>query len=250
MEKDEKKQLTKENERWDDLMRCGYQIIQNPDYFCFGMDAVLLSGFARVSEGETVLDLGTGNGIIPILLAAKTEGKQFIGLEIQKALLDMAKRSVIFNKLENRVSFVCGDIKEISNSFSPAKFDVVTTNPPYMMAEHGIKNENPSISIARHEIKCNLEDIIRASSYALKPKGRLYMVHRPFRLVEIFATMQKFQIEPKKMRLIYPYKDKEPNMVLIEGIKGAKSRISVESPLIVYEEKKKYTKEIIDIYGF
>lgn len=250
MEKDVKKQLTKVNERWDDLMRCGYQIIQNPDYFCFGMDAVLLSGFARVADGEDVLDLCSGNGIIPILLAAKTKGKRFVGLEIQEALLDMAKRSVIFNKLEDRISFICNDIKEIDKSFSPYGFDVVTANPPYMIAEHGIENKNPSISIARHEIKCNLEDVIRAAAYALRPKGRFYMVHRPFRLVEIFAIMQKFQLEPKRMRLVYPYKDKEPNMVLIEGIKGANSRITVESPLIVYEEKNKYTKEIMDIYGF
>lgn len=238
------------DERIDDLHRNGYQIIQSPNKFCFGMDAVLLSGFARVKQNETCLDLGTGTGIIPILLEGKTQGKQFVGLEIQEESADMARRSVLLNKQEEKVQIVTGDIKEASSIFGAASFDVVTSNPPYMTNQHGLQNPDLPKAIARHEVLCTLEDVVREAAKVLKPNGRFYMVHRPFRLVEIISCLTKYKLEPKRMKLVYPYVDKEPNMVLIEAIKGAKSMVKVEAPLIVYKEPNVYTDEIYDIYGY
>lgn len=240
----------KEGERLDDLQRSGYQIIQNSDTFCFGMDAVLLTGFAMVKPKEDVVDLGTGTGIIPILLEAKTQGRHFTGVEIQEASAQMARRSVELNHLEDKITIQLGDIKEASKILGASSCDVVTTNPPYMIADHGLVSGNRAKAIARHEIYCNLEDVIRESATLLKEGGRFYMVHRPFRLAEIMGMMCKYRLEPKRMRLVYPYIDKEPNMVLIEGQLGAKSRITVEKPLIVYEGPNIYTKEIYDVYGY
>ena len=237
-------------ERIDELQRNGYRIIQNPKRFCFGMDAVLLSGFARAKKQERCLDLGCGNGIIPILMEAKTEGKHFTGLEIQPESADMAKRSVALNGLQDRIDIVEGDIKDASKIFGASSFDVVTTNPPYMTAQHGLTNLYEAKTIARHEVLCNLEDIIRESARLLMPGGRFYMVHRPFRLAEIISLMVQYRMEPKRMRLVYPYVDREPNMVLIEGLRGGKSRMTVEKPLIVYKEPGKYTDEIYDVYGY
>lgn len=238
------------NERMDDLHRNGFKIIQNSERFCFGMDAVLLSGFADAAEGEKVLDLGTGTGIIPILMAAKTKGEHFTGLEIQPESADMASRSVAYNRLEDRIDIIVGDIKDASTTFGASSFDVITTNPPYMIADHGLTNPDEAKAIARHEIKCTLEDVIAQSAKLLRPGGRFFMVHRPFRLGEIFPLMTKYKIEPKRMRLVYPYVDAEPNMVLIEGNRGGKPRLKVEKPLIVYKEKSVYTDEIYDIYGY
>lgn len=237
-------------ERIDELQRNGYRIIQNPERFCFGMDAVLLSGFARAKKQERCLDLGCGNGIIPILMEAKTEGKHFTGLEIQPESADMAKRSVALNGLQDRIDIVEGDIKDASKIFGASSFHVVTTNPPYMTAQHGLTNLYEAKTIARHEVLCNLDDIIRESARLLMPGGRFYMVHRPFRLAEIISLMVQYRIEPKRMRLVYPYVDREPNMVLIEGLRGGKSRMTVEKPLIVYKEPGKYTDEIYDVYGY
>ena len=237
-------------ERIDELQRNGYRIIQNPERFCFGMDAVLLSGFARAKKQERCLDLGCGNGIIPILMEAKTEGKHFTGLEIQPESADMAKRSVALNGLQDRIDIVEGDIKDASKIFGASSFHVVTTNPPYMTAQHGLTNLYEAKTIARHEVLCNLEDIIRESARLLMPGGRFYMVHRPFRLAEIISLMVQYRMEPKRMRLVYPYVDREPNMVLIEGLRGGKSRMTVEKPLIVYKEPGKYTDEIYDVYGY
>ena len=239
-----------ENERLDELHRNGYKIIQDKGRFCFGMDAVLLSGFARVKPGEKVLDLGTGTGIIPILLEAKTDGEHFTGLEIQPESADMASRSVAYNDLQDKIDIVVGDIKDASQRFGASSFDVITTNPPYMIGQHGIKNDQDAKAIALHEILCDLDDILRESAKMLKPSGRFYMVHRPFRLAEIFSKMIEYRIEPKRMQLVYPFADKEPNMVLIEGLRGGKSRITVEKPLIVYKEPGVYTDEIYDIYGY
>ena len=237
-------------ERIDELQRNGYRIIQNPERFCFGMDAVLLSGFARAKKQERCLDLGCGNGIIPILMEAKTEGKHFTGLEIQPESADMARRSVALNGLQDRIDIVEGDIKDDSKIFGASSFHVVTTNPPYMTAQHGLTNVYEAKTIARHEVLCNLEDIIRESARLLMPGGRFYMVHRPFRLAEIISLMVQYRMEPKRMRLVYPYVDREPNMVLIEGLRGGKSRMTVEKPLIVYKEPGKYTDEIYDVYGY
>lgn len=237
-------------ERIDELQRNGYRIIQNPERFCFGLDAVLLSGFARAKKQERCLDLGCGNGIIPILMEAKTEGKHFTGLEIQPESADMARRSVALNGLQDRIDIVEGDIKDASKIFGASSFHVVTTNPPYMTAQHGLTNLYEAKTIARHEVLCNLEDIIRESARLLMPGGRFYMVHRPFRLAEIISLMVQYRMEPKRMRLVYPYVDREPNMVLIEGLRGGKSRMTVEKPLIVYKEPGKYTDEIYDVYGY
>lgn len=240
----------RENERIDDLQRNGYKIIQNPSKFCFGMDAVLLSGFAQVKKDERALDLGTGTGIIPLLLSAKTEGIHFTGLEIQEESADMARRSVALNGLEEKMEIVTGDIKDASARFGASSFDVITTNPPYMIGDHGLKNDNEAKTIARHEILCDLEDVLRESSRILKTHGRFYMVHRPFRLAEILGKMSEYRLEPKRMRLVYPYIDKEPNMVLIEGLKDGRARMTVEKPLIVYREPGVYMPEIYDIYGY
>lgn len=240
----------KEGERLDELNRNNYKIIQNPEKFCFGMDAVLLSGFAWVKEGEKALDLGTGTGIIPILLSAKTPGEHFTGLEIQEESADMARRSVAYNGLEKKITITTGDIKEASALFGAASFDVVTTNPPYMTGQHGLVNPQLPKAIARHEILCTLEDVVREAAKLLRPGGRFYMVHRPFRLAEIIQVLTKYKLEPKRMKFVHPYVDKEPNMVLIECARGGKSRVTVEAPLIVYKEQGVYTPEIYDIYGY
>ena len=240
----------KENERIDDLERNGYHIIQDTERFCFGMDAVLLSGFVRVKDGARVLDLGTGTGIIPILLEAKTGASHLIGLEIQEDSADMARRSVRLNGLEKKIDIVTGDIKEAGSLFDAASFDVVTCNPPYMTDKHGLTNPNDAKAIARHEILCTLEDVISQTARLLKPGGNFYMVHRPFRLAEIMVLLHNYKLEPKRMQLVYPYADKEPNMVLIEANRGGKPRMTVEKPLIVFKEKGVYMPEICDVYGY
>ena len=212
-----------EDERIDDLQRNGYRIIQKKKGFCFGMDAVLLSGFAQVKEGEVAVDLGTGTGIIPILLEAKTKGKHFTGLEIQEEVAEMAERSVRLNQLEARVDIVRGDIKEASRLFGKASFDVVTSNPPYMNDNHGLKNPELPKAIARHEVFCTLDDVCREASLLLKSGGRFYMVHRPHRLAEIITALKTYKLEPKRMKLVHPFADKEANMVLIEAVRGGKS---------------------------
>lgn len=240
----------REDEKIDDLQRNGYRIIQKKNGFCFGMDAVLLSGFACVKEGEQVIDLGTGTGIIPILLEAKTEGKHFTGLEIQEEVADMASRSVALNGLEERVSIIRGDIREASQLLGRASFDVVTSNPPYMNDQHGLKNPQEMKAISRHEILCTLDDVCREAAALLKPGGRFYMVHRPHRLAEIISALKQYKLEPKRMKLVHPFIDKDANMVLIEAVRGGKSMIKVEAPIIVYREYGIYTDEIYTIYGY
>ena len=242
-----KNDLVKCGERVDDLQN-GYFVIQDPKKFCFGMDAVLLSGFTRGKKGETALDMGTGTGIIPILLSQRTEGKHFTGLEIQAECAEMADRSVKYNCLEDRIQIVEGDIKEAAGIFGAASFDVVTCNPPYMIGQHGLTNPHLPKAIARHEILCTFDDVASQAARVLKDRGRFYLVHRPFRLVELMAALTKYKLEPKRMQLVYPYIDKEPNMVLIEACKGGNSRIQIERPLVVYEKPGVYTKDILELY--
>lgn len=240
----------RDDERIDDLQRNHYGIIQRKGAFCFGMDAVLLSGFAAVKKGERALDLGTGTGIIPILLSAKTEGEHFTGLEIQEESADMARRSVSYNHLEERVDIVTGDIKEAGTLFARASFDVVTSNPPYMNDAHGIKNPGDAKAIARHEVLCTLEDVVREGTCLLRPGGRFYMVHRPRRLIEIIQTMKKHGLEPKRMKFVHPYRDREANMVLIEAVRGGGALLKAEAPVIVFDENGEYSEEIRTTYGY
>ena len=244
----EKTVKLKKGERIDDLHRCGYMIIQDPNRFCFGIDAVLLTGFAKVKADEVLLDMGTGTGVIPILLEAKTECEQFVGIDIQDESVDMAKRSVYMNGLEDRIFIQQADIKELGNIFKAGSFDVVTCNPPYMNSGGGMVSEYTPKAIARHEILCSLEDVMYSASQMLRFGGRFYMVHRPNRLVDIFTLSRKCNLEPKTMRIVHPYLEKEPNMVLLEFTKGGKPLLKVEPPLIVYLMNGEYTKEMMDIY--
>lgn len=240
----------KDGERVDDLQRGGLRILQKKDGFCFGMDAVLLSGFVQVKEGDRILDLGTGTGIIPILLEAKTEGSHFTGLEIQEEMADMASRSVCCNHQEEKIRIVTGDIREASRLFGLASFDVVTSNPPYMNDARGLKNPSEGKAISRHEVLCTLEDVVRETARVLKPGGRFYLVHRPHRLVEIMTALTKYKLEPKRMKLVHPYVNREANMVLLEAVRGGKPMIKAEAPIVVYKEPGVYTDEIYDIYGY
>ncbi len=225
------------DERLDDLQCKGYHIIQNTKAFCFGMDAVLLANFAKtgIKPGQQVLDMGTGTAVIPILLAAKTEAEHITGLEIQSASVEMSKRSVSLNKLDNRITIVEGDIKEAGNIFPAASFHVITCNPPYMTGNSGLHNPNEAKNIARHEILCTLEDVVAAAGKLLVPGGSFYMVHKPFRLAEIIEKMMRYKLEPKRLQMVHPYVDKEPNMVLIQGVRGGGSGIGIEPPIILSE---------------
>lgn len=240
--------LLKDGERVDSLQRNGLCILQHPEKFCFGMDAVLLSHFVGNTAADNLLDLCTGTGIIPILLSAKTKVSSFEAIEIQEESADMARRSVSLNNLEDRINIVTGDLKEAGSFYKAASFDAITCNPPYMIGEHGITNPDSPKAVARHEIMCTLDDVVRVSASLLKVGGHFYMVHRPFRLPEIMVTMSKYKLEPKRMRLVYPYADKEPNMVLIEGVRGGNPRMTVEKPLIIYDVNGNRNPEISDIY--
>lgn len=253
----------KENERIDDLEYNNLKIIQNEKGFCFGIDSVLISDFAKeIKKNSNGVDLGTGTAIISILLTAKTELRKIFGLEIQEEVANMAERSVILNKMQDRIEILNINIKDILKSTENSKkdnnvtnklqresFDFVVTNPPYKKIETGKINENEYKYISRHEIKADLEDFIRVSKYLLKDKGSLYMVHRPDRLADIMELMRKYKLEPKKLRLVYPSKDKEPTLVLIKGVKNAKPFLKIEKPLIIYNGNNEYTEEIYEIYN-
>lgn len=239
----------KPGERLDDLQINGYHIIQHPEKFCFGMDAVLLSSFAGCQPDSKVVDFGTGTGVIPILLTAKTKASHIDALEIQQESADMAQRSVQLNGLTDKIKIIQGDIKEASDLLGKASYDYVITNPPYMNNDHGLKNPELPKAIARHEILCSLEDVIREGACVLKPGGHFIMVHRPFRLIEIITCLTRYKLEPKRMRFVHPFADKEPNMVLIDAVRGGNSMVKIESPLVIYATQGQYTQEILDIYN-
>lgn len=240
----------KENERIDDLELKGLKIIQNKEGFCFGIDSVLLSDFVKnIKNNSLVLDLGTGTGIIPILLCGKTNLKKVIGVEVQEKIAEMAKRSIKLNNLEARFQVINENILNLKNIYQNQTFDVVVTNPPYKKKNSGIINENKEKLISRHEIEADLADFIKVSKDLLKDKGEFYMVHRPERLVDILSIMRKEKLEPKVLRMVYSNKNKEPKLVLIKGIKNAKPFLKVEKNLYIYDENGNYTDEILEIYN-
>ncbi len=242
--------LLKENERIDDLEYKNLKIIQNKKGFCFGIDSVLLSDFAKeIKKDSKVLDLGTGTGIISILLCGKTNLKEIIGVEIQKDVYEMAQRSAKLNQLENKFKLLNEDIKNLSKIFPTNSFDAIVTNPPYKKENTGLKNENKSLEISRHEVMCSINDIAIISSKLLNNNCSLYMVHRPDRLIDIIEALRKNNLEPKKIRFVYPKINKAPNLVLIKATKGGKPFLKIENPLIVYKEDGTYTNEILEIYN-
>ena len=237
-------------ERIDDLEFKNLKIIQDTNGFCFGIDSVLLSDYAKnIKKGSKVIDLGTGTGIISILLCGKTELSKIVGVEIQKEVYQMAQKSIKLNNLENKFEIINQNITNLKDIYSRASFDVVVTNPPYKKENTGLKNEEEKKIISRHEVKATLEDFMQISSYLLKDKGEFYMVHRPERLVDIMSIMRQNKIEPKNIRFVCPNTQKAPNLVLIKGIKLGNPFLKVEKNLYVYNENGKYTEEILQIYN-
>ena len=234
-----------------DTLKNGYKIIQDSERFQFGIDAVLLADFAGkgLKAGESVIDLGTGTGIIPLLMAKGCEAAAFTGLEVQKDSADMAAQSVALNALEGRIKIINGDLKDAGELFPRHSFNVVTCNPPYMIDAHGKGNELDALTIARHEVLCTLEDVVAAADSLLATHGRFFMIHRPFRLPEIFSSLEKHKMEMKRMRLVYPFAGKEPNLVLIEARKNAKRRLTIEPPLVVRNDDGEYSVEVQNIYN-
>lgn len=243
-------ELVHDGERVDDLQRSGLHIIQDPAGFCFGMDAVLLAGYAAAPAGGRVLDLGTGTGIVPLLMSARTRAAQLTGLELQAKYADMAARSVALNRLEERISIVEGDIRRADAIFAPASFDVVTSNPPYMTAGRGLVNPRGEAAAARHELFCTFDDVARAAEKLLRGGGHLYLVHRPQRLPELMTTLRQHRLEPKRMRLVYPYLEAPANMVLLDCTKDGRPELKVEKPLIIYQAPGVYREEILEWYGY
>ena len=236
-------------ERLDDLQCNGLYLIQDPDKFCFGIDAVLLSNFVKVKKNGHVVDLCTGSGIVPILLSAKTGAKKITGIEIQSDIADMARRSVSYNKLDEKIDIINDDISNALKYINNCSVDSVCVNPPYMKDTTAIKNPDLPMAIARHELLTDLETVINIASKLLKESGKFFMVHRPSRLSEIFASMRQKRIEPKRLRFIHPYIESKANLVLIEGAKGSGVWMDVEPPLVVYKDKNVYTDEVLKTYG-
>ena len=237
----------KENERIDDLQLNNLKIIQNSKWFCFGIDSIILSNFAKeMHKNSKVLDLGTGNGILAILVSEKVENSKIIGIEVQEEVADMAKRSVELNNLEQRITIINSNIKEIKYN---NEFDAVITNPPYKETNTGLMNENQVKLISRHEIKGTLEAFIRKSSEALKDRGSLYMVNRPERIIDIFEYCRKYKLEPKKLQMVYSKIGGKPNLILVKAVTNANKYLKVEKPLYIYKENGKYTDEILEIYN-
>lgn len=238
-----------EDETLDDLELKNIYVIQKKNGFRFGVDGVLLANFAKVKKGMKVCDLCSGTGIVPFVIAGKREASKIVGVEIQEELVDMAKRSVLYNHLEEKVDFVLGDLKSQELIESLGTFNVVTVNPPYKLCDSGLVSEKYNSAISRHEILCNLEDVIIASKKLLKDNGRLYMVHRPDRVCDALCLMRKHRLEPKSIRTVHPSKSKAPNIVLIEAQKFGGAYFKWEDPLYIHEEDGSYTKELEEIYG-
>ena len=240
----------KENERIDDLEYKGLKLIQNKNWFCFGIDSVLLSDFAKnIKNNSTVLDLGTGTGIIGILMCKKTNLSKLKGIEIQSDVAEMASRSIKLNNLEDKFEIINDNIKNVSTYFSKGSFDVVVTNPPYKKENSGIINNTDNKIISRHEITANLEDFIKQGSSMLKDNGSLYMVHKPERLCDIIYLMRKYNLEPKELKLVYSNTTSEPSLILIKGCKNGHAFLKVHKPLYIYKDDGSYTDEILKIYG-
>lgn len=237
-------------ERIDDLQLNGLRLIQNPNWFCFGVDAVLLADYASrsIKKGSRVLDLCTGNGIIPLLLSQKSVAGELVGLEIQEPVAKMAARSVALNHLNGKIRIEHGDLREAETLFGRSSFQYITCNPPYKEAGGGLVTNADTTTLARHEILCTLEDVIRVSSNILAPLGRLCMIHRPERLAELICLMKHYGLEPKRLRFIHPYPEKTATMFLIEGLRGGKPKLFLDPPLYIYERSGVYSKEIDEIY--
>ncbi len=240
---------TKEGERIDDLQRDGLFIIQHPGKFCFGIDAVLLSGFCRLHKSYEVADLGTGTAILPILLSAKSGAKHFVGLEIQEDMADMALRSVRMNGLDDRISIIYGDLKESSSILGKNCYEAVVCNPPYYRVGGGKRNPCRELEIARHEVMCTIEDIVRESQAILKQSGHLFMIYTASRLSEVLSLLSKKGLQPKRLRLVHPFKDKDANLFMVEAVKGGHEGMVVEPPLIVYKKPGFYTDEVRALYS-
>ena len=239
----------KENERIDDLEYKGLKMIQNKDGFCFGIDSILLSDFAKnIKKGARVLDLGTGTGIIATLLCGKTELSEIIGIEVQEEVYEMAKRSIQLNHLEDKFKIIQDNILNLNKYFEKNTFDAIVTNPPYKKKETGIQNEDTRKLISRHEIEANLEDFIKISKDMLKDKGEFYIVYRPERLVDLLSLMRKYKIEPKKIRFVYSNENAISKLVLVQGVKNARPFLKLEPNLYIYDENGNYTEEILKIY--
>ncbi|EJO5346138.1 tRNA1(Val) (adenine(37)-N6)-methyltransferase [Clostridium botulinum] len=241
--------IIKKDETLDDLQLKGIHVIQKKEAFRFGIDAILLANFPKIKNGFKIVDLCTGTGIIPFILAGKTNASNIIGIEIQKEIVDMAKRSIKYNNLSKKIKFIEGDLKDIDLLKGIEKVDVVTVNPPYKTQGTGIINVNDRNAISRHEICCNLDDVVKAGKILLKDRGRFYMIHRPDRIVDIMNVMRKYHIEPKLIRTIHPSVDKSPSMVLIEGQKNGGKFLKWDNPLYIYDENNNYTDEVKKIYG-
>ncbi len=237
----------KDSEVIDDLQIRGYKIIQDNDGFKFGIDAVLLSNFVKAKRGSKICELGTGTGVISLLIHAKNPGVSIDAVEIQKDVSEMANRSILLNGVEDDIRIINGDVREIFDFLDKNSYDIVVSNPPYMSSGPGI-NKNDKKAISRHEITLNVEDIFKAVSGLLNNRGRFFMIHRPNRLADIMYYARKYRVEPKVVRYVHPKAGEAPNMVLISFTKGANPEIIMEKPLIVYNDDGSYTDEIIDIY--
>nr|WP_263314365.1 tRNA1(Val) (adenine(37)-N6)-methyltransferase [Mammaliicoccus sp. Marseille-Q6498] len=240
--------MLNKGERLDQLLREDFEIIQNDEVFSFSTDALLLGEFVKVRNKDYVMDLCTGNGIIPLLLAHKSQSK-IKAIEIQEALVDMAQRSVEYNQLENQISIELLDLKKVTTVYPPSTFDVVTVNPPYFKENQQMKHQKEAHKIARHEIYCTLEDVVRAGKHLLKQGGKLVMVHRADRLMDVLSTFRQFNIEPKRLRMVYstPLK-KEAVTILVEGRSGGQSGLKIEQPFYIYNEALEYSKEMKEVY--